>query len=379
MTKFLPYCILLFLLHSISYAQISIGFDRTFTISKEKIRDFTDEELKEIKSNTLVFFYRASDERTLPELEKALKSVWKITPLKLVPYSQADKYLNEPNYSYASISTFIHGDNSPTSSKRAVWYMLLDFWLNKPQEKIPRKSFAWVYLSTGSGIPAMSIYSPPISPSFGSYAIKAGGYYTDGFFGKGAMIDLLYKIKANPLLIKEKKIPMTDDYYKDLYTNSIILTWNIPDLKAYFAVVNDHLQAGQVRTFIHEENDANELQNLKNSTLVIPEYAFLKVGKSSKEGIDYVQATEEDREKTLSGYPYRYKILNEEKLTEAIMDSSRTTYYLIHIVNNSKTVAIVNSKTGKIIYTKGRIVLSGEHLREKDMILLKEAIDGERK
>ncbi|MDJ1473713.1 hypothetical protein [Xanthocytophaga flava] len=379
MTKFLPYCILLFLLHSISYAQISIGFTRGRILGQEQKSDFTQEELKEIKSNTLVFFYRKQDESTLPELEKALKSVWTVSPLILVPFSKAESYLNQPNYAYVSMSTYIRKNNSPDNTRREEWYMVLDFWLNKPQEEIPRKSFAWAYLSTGSGIPAGSIIGTFHSPGFGSYAHKAGYYYPKGYFGGTAMIDLTYKIKANPLLIKEKKIPITNQHYDDIYTNAVSLTWNIPDLRAYFAVVNDHLLRGSGRTFTQEDNDLYELPKLKNSTLVIPEYAFLKIGKPTKDGIDYVEVSEEEKEKTLSAYPYPYKIMNEEKLTEAIMDQSKTTYYLIHIINEFKTVAIVNSKTGKIIYTKPRVIISGEHLREKDMVLLKETIDGERK
>ncbi|MDJ1480884.1 hypothetical protein QNI16_10350 [Cytophagaceae bacterium YF14B1] len=388
MTKFLPYCILLFLLHVISYAQISIGFDKTYSFGREKIKDFTNEELGKIKSKTLVFFYRKSDESTLPELEKALTSVWTATPLKLVPFSEAESYLNQPNYFYVSITTFINGSNTPNSKKIDRWYLLLDFWINEAQEKAPKKSFATIYLSTGSGIPATMIvngtpsnptYSRPFTPSYGPYATKAGTYYPAGYFGGDEIIDLTYKIKANKLLVKEKKIPATDQYYTYLYSDSPILNWNIPDLKAYFAVVNDYLVRGKGRTFVNEENDTNELQKLENNTLIIPDYAFLELIRPTKDTLEYVQVSENERNKTLSTYPYPYKILNEDQLTKAIIDSSKTTYYLMHIVNNSKLVAIVNSKTGKIIYTKARVITSGEHLREKDMILLKETIDGERK
>jgi hypothetical protein len=392
MTKFLRCLALLFFLQTITYGQISIGFRKEYSFWGEKKYDFTAEELKAIKSTTLVFFYRAADEKLLPELEKALKSVWTATPLKVVPYSQAEKYLNESNYSYASISTLIHGNNSVSSSKRPVWYLLLDFWINKPEEEIPRKSFACVYLSTGSGIPNVS--------GFGDNASKAGAYYTAGYYGGFQMIDLSYKIKANKELIKEKKIPITNEYFNFLYTNSILLNWNIPDLKAYFSVVNDHVLSGTGRTFCQEESDVSELQKLQKDTLVIPEYALSVPYRTKRDLTSYKQATkkqtiivysrdldstiykqasEKQLSKVLSAYPYPYKILSQEELTKKIQDSSKPTYYLSHIVNNAKIIAIINSKTGKVIYTKCIIILSNQGLVQNNMTMLKKVISNDYK
>ncbi|MDJ1482848.1 hypothetical protein QNI16_20270 [Cytophagaceae bacterium YF14B1] len=359
MNKFLLSYIPILFFHAISFAQISIGFHQVYTSFGERKKDFTEEEIKEIRSTTLVFFYRQTDEKVLPELEKTLKSAWTVTPLIIAPFSQAENYLNKPNYSYASISTLINVGKSWNT-----WYLLLEFWISKPEEKMPKKNFAWINLSTGSG--------SPINGSFGDYAYKMGSYYLKG----DEMSDIVYKANYGSKLIKEKRRENTDKYFDFLYKEAVLLNWTIPDLKAYFTVINEHILNGTARTFCAEKNDVSEMQRLKKEILLIPSYAFLIPDKSVKDRISYTKTTDDEINKALSIYPYPYEIVDEKELTKEILDSSKTTYYLTHIINNAKTVAIINSKTGRIIYTKCRIIASNQCITEKDIILLKEAING---
>ncbi|MDJ1496065.1 hypothetical protein QNI19_24225 [Cytophagaceae bacterium DM2B3-1] len=372
MIKLLPYCILFLFLQSITYGQVSVGFQKSFFLGKEKKNNLTEEELKAIRSSTLIFFYKSADESILPQLEKALKSSWKVTPLKLVPFSQIEKYLNEPNYSYATLTTFIDGSSTISGGqKMPVWYLFLDFWINKSEEKIPRKSFAWVCLSTGGTMPYAPIYGFPLTASFGSYATKAGSYNVLG----NEVIDLSYKIKANKELIKEKKIPATDNYFDYLYNHGSFHNWTLPDLKAYFSVVNNHVQNGTTRAFRQEDMDVSELSKLKKDTLFIPEYALLVPDKPKKDTMIYKQVSENEIKKILAAYPYPYQIVSEDILVKKIMDPAKSIYYLSHIVTSAKIVAIINSQSGKIIYTDFRFLMGNECIRTTDMTLLKEAIE----
>ncbi|MDJ1480885.1 hypothetical protein QNI16_10355 [Cytophagaceae bacterium YF14B1] len=380
MLKFLPFYFLLFFFQSISHAQVSMGVNRQYVLGRERMTDFPIEDLTDIKSTTLVFFYRKADESILPELEKALTSVWKVTPLKLVPYSQADKYLNEPNYSYASISTLINGEFR-NSARAGMWELYLDFWINKPGKKRTKESFAWVYISTGSAIPAAHIKAPVRTASYGPYVFKAGFYNHTDYYRGDYMCDLAYRIKGNEELITQKELPMTDKYFNYLYTYSTFHNWTIPDLKTYFSIVNEHLLTGASRTFCQKERDDDQLKKLKETTLMIPEYAFLTpdLDNKRKDTLIYKRTSDAEIEKVLSAYPYTTKIVSTEELTKLIQDPSRTTYYISHVVNEYKTLTIINSRTRNIIYSNCRYVSKNEALREKDMILLKETIAGERK
>lgn len=332
--------VLLLGMQETTFAQLSIGFGSFYSSFGEKKGTFEAEDLRLIKSTTLVFFYKPTDEPKLSQLEQALKSVWTATPLKLVPFSEAETYLNAPGYSYASITTLVK------RGKFVVTYFFLDFWISNSEKKNSKRSFAWIYLYNDLNL--------------------TEGRNGFGFIGDDMDIYSDYRHSSKDERKKE--------YLRYLYEKGNFFNWNIPDLRAYFSTVNDHVLRAEGRTFADETFDEIELQKLKTDTLFIPKYTLLAPNSRNRDGVSYEEIPKKEIDKIFSKYPYPYKVVDENNLTTRILDKSSNTYYLSCIQPTGKCVNIVNNKTAKIIYTDWRFVVGRQNLHEKDMYVIIETI-----
>ena len=103
------------------YAQLSIGFDKSFLGLHESDGTLSSEDIEHIKSTTTIFFYRPQDEAILAEMKKAFQSCWTISPLEFVRYDKAEEYKNKLNFTFISIvAVFYHSQSKSMSSSGQI-------------------------------------------------------------------------------------------------------------------------------------------------------------------------------------------------------------------------------------------------------------------
>ena len=123
-------------------AQIGVG-------SKEMVKmkpgKFKKEDLKLLKSSKTIFLYDKDDD--VEKLKKAIKPVWKITPISFVSYKDFNN-LNLENTSVFSSKGFTTNVYNSGALSRSHSHGYLNLWLNVKNKKgkIKRKSFCRVEL-----------------------------------------------------------------------------------------------------------------------------------------------------------------------------------------------------------------------------------------
>ena len=68
--------------------------------NQKKNRNITQEDVDVLKKTTTIFVYQESDEYDLDQLKETLSSVWKITKLEFVNYTEIGDYQNNEKYSF---------------------------------------------------------------------------------------------------------------------------------------------------------------------------------------------------------------------------------------------------------------------------------------
>ncbi len=114
--------------------------------------------------------------------------------------------------------------------------------------------------------------------------------------------------------------------------------------------------------------EKDKIQKLKEETLYVPDYIFVKRNKFKGD------ETERFEEKELmENYKLIYQVISTEKLNSKILNGEEI-YYLSYIRSNTdKFISIINSKTGEVIYSLYRPV--SYNFSDKDMKILQEDIE----
>ena len=79
-------------------------------------REFTDQEMKTLKATKTVFFLQPGTKAHTDSIKRAVSDVWNITPLIFDDFTNADKYLSDPTYSYFVFGGVISSGSYGTST-----------------------------------------------------------------------------------------------------------------------------------------------------------------------------------------------------------------------------------------------------------------------
>ena len=117
-------------------------------------------------------------------------------------------------------------------------------------------------------------------------------------------------------------------------------------LKNYFQKVNQQLEKEQVY-WMYGGDYLPEIKNLTSQKLYIPSYMGIKY--NAWKGIDG-EEDEENIHDLLKKYDYDYEMIEENDLSNKILENEEF-YYLRYVrVNAELFLQIINSKTGEIVY-----------------------------
>lgn len=126
--------------------------------------------------------------------------------------------------------------------------------------------------------------------------------------------------------------------------------WGAGTLKNYLQLFTTHINSGKKKNnryhqYTHKKDE--ELQNLKNDTLYIPDYIL--VNNHPFAGYGNKQKTEP--EKLCKRYKGAYKIVSLDELDDLILGNRRIYYLNFSHIQANKYVNVINSETGKIVYS----------------------------
>jgi hypothetical protein len=287
-------------------AQIQVGSHEIAAMNNAG--KLTDSYLEELKNTTTVFVLQDSDFNNLSDWDAAIKSVWTITPFKIVRNSERRQFVGK-KYSYFTFGGFVREVQGKTITTKHV-HITYDLWKTD-------------YNKSGE-------------------ASKHPDYYSR------IMIYPENAIMMQAMRAKDSK-ELTSKMNAVLYKSGTIYNWSPYMLKGYLKVINDKLLAGETRGPFNEEDNDDALKALQKDTLYVPDYVSLKF--SALTGAEHTD--EEADEELQKSYPYPVKVVSKEEINKIISTSSRPIHYLVFIKSSSdKYVNVYESGSGKLLYAR---------------------------
>lgn len=310
-------------------AQIQVGSNEIATMNRPG--GISKDDMTRFKKSTTLFTLPYKDYKQQQQFEAAIKSVWTITPFKIIRPDEMGKYMKDGGYAIFSFGGYMvtHGNTGPSATNMHLAY---DLWM--PEEK-KNGNVKQNYLAR------ILIY--PDNETFFT-AMRNTGKRNDDFSAK--MISYIYN-------------------------EAIIYNWSAGLLSGYLKKVNDNLAAHDERGPFTEETDKKALSALKSDTLYVPDYVNVKFNMfSGAEKMDEDEADDELKR----AYPFPVKMVSAERLDELIRDKSHPVKYLVYIKSSTdKFINVYESGTGALLYS--RYVKLSYNFKNKDLSRLAKVID----
>jgi hypothetical protein len=135
------------------------------------------------------------------------------------------------------------------------------------------------------------------------------------------------------------------DYRFD--TEGHIMNWTPGMFKNYVQELQDLISNKEERSINKFYVEPEDLAKLKNETLYIPDYAL------DQYNANLVSQGKMSASELMADYPYKYKVVDNDALSDLILNTDKPLYYLLFVRSNSdKYVSIVEGHTGEILYTR---------------------------
>lgn len=307
-------------------AQIQVGSNIVSTMNKPG--KLSKSRLEDFKKTTTVFTLIYKDYAQKAVFEKAIASVWKITPFKIVLPDELDQYMKD-GYSIFSFGGFIinrQGDNIVTTTITLSY----DLWMPevKKHDKVKQHYLARIWMS------------PDAEMNMEGYKRR---FWTASSFS-------------------EKMLSF-------IYNDGGFYNWGAGYLRGYLKVINDHLISGDEQGPASEFLDKKALATLQKDTLFVPDYVNVTFNPfTGKERQDPL-----DMEKVHKEYPFPIRMVSSEKLNDMIL-SGKPMKYLVYIKNsNVKIVDVYDGPSGNLIYVS--FVRLSYNFKEKDLGRLAKRVD----
>ncbi|MCO5267613.1 MAG: hypothetical protein M9897_01815 [Brumimicrobium sp.] len=272
------------------------------------------DQLAKLKSGTTYIVMDNLDSDISKEYMEVYKKYWTITKIEFIKNSEIYSHIS-PNNSFFSINglskttQFSSGNIGSATTKAGISYENTHIYLN-----------LWM---------CNDKYFKKKDPTIGLYDQT-----------QIARIELFTDFKT----ILTPELLFNSDYDGGGHINN----WGVGFLKNYIQALMNFLNEGENRTLYSGITNVNELKNLKNQVLYVPDYILTKFNKFTG---DESKRFEED--KILKDYTYKYQLISTKDLNQKIMEDTTPFYYLIYVKSSTdKFVSVVNSQTGEIIYSK---------------------------
>jgi len=301
---------------------------------ESQANDERNKVIKAFENSTTLITYRKVDNFDLTKLESIVKSIWKITPYKIIDIEDVDKYMEEDQQKYSKISL---GFGTLEAFERSYDYIHLSVSIpyeNKEKQKTEN----------------LALYSVNI-------------------------FDLDSPVGARSSLKKRKAA---------LRTHKIEPFWDLAVYKLYLK----QLHAGVNRIWANDPEPKHELIHENpfdaNSEAVgegiIPKVAELAgkkiyVMKRDASKIEKIKRKNKDDEAAL----FSIEIIKEEELYEKLMNAEESFYFIhtdylkwYYIVNGFTGEVILLPKSGVFRYTMGKTYLNSLKSSVKSAVLLME-------
>lgn len=267
----------------------------------------------------------------------------------------------------SSITYFVFNDGAGMYSKEDYQKILEDIWDITPFEIIKSSELKSTLKLGGNIIYFQSYKDNPKNrekpiPTFNSTGLTAGGIFYIAHIDYGIRLGVINFSTDIITKHREKKIK------KDtLFGN--LSNYRLGYLKNNFQLINNGIKNN--KPFLYDDYvNKGEIGVLKNETLYIADNVIFS----------YNAFTFKKKEKSLTAdelfkeYNYEAKIIPVEDLNKRILDKNQDKiYYLLYNQSaSSKRLAIINSKTGEVLY---QFFKSSFNLKPKDFKRINKAIE----
>jgi len=303
-----------------SYGQISVSKKHQGKLKKIDIETFNA-----FKKTTTVFVL--SDLYDYEAYDNVLKEVWTVTPYKIVNYKdyKESEYKNE-KYSVAILAGL---KKTFENSKGGEWYKIRFFlkleMFYKKKGKYKTKKIAKIF-----------------------------------FYPKD---EIVWDVIASET--KDEKVLNTKWFTDDVY-----FTYNRGFLKNYLQKINELITNNQ-SFWMYKSYSKPKLKELTKRILYIPMYVTSKF--NALKGEDGKVENKEILE-LLKIYKYKYKIIDDEILSDKIIDNEDIYYLRYSRIVTERFIEIVNAKTGEVVYKEYKAGLLNYNIKEKNIKSLNKAI-----
>ncbi len=308
----------------ITHAQIQVGSNQIATANRPgKIKPA---ELERLKQTTTLFTFPYKSYEDLEAYEAAIRSVWTLTPFKVIKPDEMKSFMGQEGYSFFSFGGFITVRENAGANNMHLAY---DLWLPGKGGKGRHSYFARIMI------------------------------YPDN--------QTFFTAMRN---VNRRKDDFSSRMLSFVYNDAVLYNWGPGFLKGYLRKVNDQLLAKDERGPYSEEADKPALARLKTDTLYIPDYVFIKfnmfVGSEKKDE----EADESDLGKT---YPFPVKIVPAEELNKMILTAQTPFLYLTYTKSSTDKYINVYSSEGNLLYA--RYTALSYNFKYKDLGKLAKLID----
>jgi hypothetical protein len=286
---------LIFLANTNIFGQINIG-----PIEQVKLEtgEFDQANLNKLKNTKTLFIYRDSDTENLELFKATLNEIWDYTELEFISYEEYSSNTYDENYSFFTIGGLHKRKVTSNGTVIENTYLYLTLWMNNKNEKL---TFCRIELY----------------PTYPTY--------------------------------REAKMHVKNDVnlmMKHLYEESKLHNWNLVYLKNALQLVNKKLTKSDEHWLFNSEV-YSDLSHLKNDTLYIAEYTLIKFSMFTGD-----ESKRHNVKKLFKKYPYPYKVISVEELSEKVLNSEKPIFYLSYIKSSTdKFVSVVNAQTGELLYS----------------------------
>jgi len=308
-------------------AQIQIGSNEIAAMNRAG--KIAGDDMAALKKTITLFTLPYKDYDRLEQFEQAIKSVWTITPFRIIRPEEMSGYINKEGYSVFSFGGYMVQRQGGLANP-ANMHLAYDLWM---PEKKKNGSMRQLYFAR------ILIY--PDNQSFFT-AMKSSNKKNADFSGQ--MISFIYN-------------------------DAVIYNWGPGFLKGYLYTVNEYLSGNEERGPYSEEEDEQALKSLRTDTLYIPEYVRVKFNPFT--GAE--NAEENSDEDIINAYPFPVKFISDEMLNRLILQGKAVKYLVYTKSSSDKYINIFDSSNGKLLYA--RYSKLSYNFKNKDLTKLARLID----
>lgn len=275
-------------------------------------KTYTAAEMANLKSTTTLFLLRKEDAKNRADFEKAIKSAWNLTDIKLIDYTELPNY-QDGNYSFFTIK----GYNTNVQGK-TISYNIPHIYLTL--ETVGRDEDGEIQITDYCRIELF----------MDSYSMS-----------RALSMD-------------------TKEAISDLYEHSNIKNWTPAMLGFYLNEVQQQLQNSKREWLYEATKNENALKGLARSTLYVPHYVLTKYNKWSGSETD-----QHDPEDLFDDYPYKYEIIDSDELSEKVL-AGEARYVLDYVRSTTDNfIRVFDTEKGRIYqaYEGGEYNLKSKYIR----------------